>query len=288
MIKFFLKHLEFLKPHIITIIGCIVVLALWTLDYYIIGQEITFTLLYLIPVGLTVWFGGINGGIITSILSTFTWFIVYSNRESFPEITPVIIINFILKLSVYLVFSYILNRLNQNLLHEKELSATDALTDAMNRRAFNKILKSEIARSSRYGHPISLIYFDVDNFKTINDKYGHNTGDKLLKKISETAKGNLRNTDVFARMGGDEFAVLLPETGYPEAEKVTALLNKALNKMVNNLHLPCSFSIGMVSYRNAPENPEEIIGKADNLMYYSKNQGKSRITSENCESSNKL
>jgi diguanylate cyclase (GGDEF)-like protein len=283
-----LKSIAYLKPLIITITGCIGIIVLWTLDYYVAGQDITFTLLYLIPVGITAWFGGLAGGIITSILSTLTWFFVYFNQGEFPDITPLLIINFFLKLIFYIVFSFMLYRLKQNLIREKKISATDDLTNAINRRAFNAILKSEIFRASRYNHPISLIYFDVDNFKSINDNYGHITGDKVLKKISETAKSNLRNTDFFARMGGDEFAVLLPETAYQDAEKAAAALFEALNSMSQKQKFTCSFSMGMVTYHNMPQDPGVIISKADNLMYYSKKHGKNRITSENCISDKSL
>lgn len=227
------SHLSFLKSFIIIALGCTAILFLCLIDYLLTGDEITFSLLYLIPVGITVWLAGITGGVITSVLSTLTWFFIYINGKGPAEITAAIIINFILKLSLYLCFSYLLFRLKQNLALEKKLSGTDPLTNAMNRRAFFNVLKSEIARSSRYGHPVSLVYFDIDNFKKINDHHGHAEGDRLLKKISETVKSSLRNTDFLARMGGDEFAVLLPETGYADARKAVESLNEDLNEMAD-------------------------------------------------------
>ncbi|HTC77354.1 MAG TPA: diguanylate cyclase, partial [Terriglobales bacterium] len=95
---------------------------------------------------------------------------------------------------------------------EKELSRSDPLTGLPNRRAFYEVALAEADRARRYRHPLSLAYLDVDNFKQVNDDYGHDAGDELLVRVAEVLRRNLRNNDIVARLGGDEFAMLLPET----------------------------------------------------------------------------
>ena len=107
---------------------------------------------------------------------------------------------------------------------EKNLSRVDFLTGIPNRRMFHQALTLEGKRSRRYGRPITLIYIDVDNFKHLNDHYGHATGDELLKMIGTTLETTVRSTDMAARLGGDEFAVLLPETDEPSAGVIVAKL----------------------------------------------------------------
>ena len=162
---------------------------------------------------------------------------------------------------------------------EKNLSRVDFLTGIPNRRMFYQALTLEGKRSRRYGRPITLIYIDVDNFKYLNDQFGHATGDELLKTIGTTLETTVRSTDMAARLGGDEFAVLLPETDEPSAGVIVAKLRQNLEAAIGPKGWPVTFSFGVVTFPIALDSTEEMIKRADEFMYEAKRGGKSAVVS---------
>jgi diguanylate cyclase (GGDEF)-like protein len=156
----------------------------------------------------------------------------------------------------------------------------DPLTGAANARAFRGRARDEIDRSRRYGRPFTLAYVDLDNFKAVNDRFGHSAGDNLLRLVTDNIRKNLRTTDIFARVGGDEFVLLLPETG-PESAR--AVLDKLQDKVTSSLQeakWPVTLSVGAVIYLSPPDSVDAMIVQADNLMYQVKHSGKNRIRQE--------
>lgn len=136
----------------------------------------------------------------------------------------------------------------------------------------------EIERSQRYGHPITLVYIDLDNFKMVNDQWGHRTGDQVLMVTVECIIKELRKTDIVARLGGDEFAILLPETDAEASRIVTSKLQRSLlDEMLQN-QWPVTFSIGVVTFMDIPDSDDKVIQIADELMYTVKNDGKNGIS----------
>jgi len=135
----------------------------------------------------------------------------------------------------------------------------------------------EIDRMHRYKHTFSLAYIDLDDFKGINDTMGHDTGDLVLRTVSETIIKNIRSTDIFARLGGDEFVLLLSETGVEQAQAVVDKLHAALDERMNRARWPVSFSIGVMTFIRSPSSVDELIRKADALMYAAKREGKNRV-----------
>jgi len=162
---------------------------------------------------------------------------------------------------------------------EKNLSRVDFLTGIPNRRMFHQALTLEGKRSRRYGRPLTLIYIDVDNFKHLNDHYGHATGDELLKTIGSTLELSVRSTDMAARLGGDEFAVLLPETDESNAGVIVAKLRQNLQMAIAPKGWPVTFSFGVVTFPIALDSMEEMIKRADEFMYEAKRGGKSAVVS---------
>ncbi len=162
------------------------------------------------------------------------------------------------------------------------LAITDSLTGVFNHRYFQEQLTVEIMRAERYKHPLSLLIFDVDHFKTYNDQFGHLEGDRVLKHIAWVIKENVRQVDIICRYGGDEFVVILPYTDtkgtLAAAEKIRRsvgkleLVNKGVRKEV---HL--SLSGGIASFR-AGIKKDEFISNADQALYKAKNEGKNRIS----------
>jgi diguanylate cyclase (GGDEF)-like protein len=162
--------------------------------------------------------------------------------------------------------------------HERELARTDYLTGAVNSRIFFQLLQMEIDRSQRYKHPFTIAYIDIDNFKAVNDHFGHITGDQALRAVAEQARKHLRKTDVIARLGGDEFAVLLPETGQESAQAALSKIQSDISEGMRQSNWSITLSIGALTcIINAPHTTDEIIRLADDLMYSVKRDSKNAI-----------
>lgn len=162
----------------------------------------------------------------------------------------------------------------------QELSDRDYLTGLYNRRKFEEFLTYEIKRSLRHRHKFTILMIDLDNFKYINDTYGHASGDLVLKEVTNIFGSNLRNADILARLGGDEFAVLLPETpyenGYAVVEKLRSRLEATpISLMFDQITLTASF--GIAEYPEQGENIESLLTGSDLAMYKAKRSGKNTI-----------
>ncbi len=158
----------------------------------------------------------------------------------------------------------------------EKLAMYDSLTGIYNRNKFNEILRYETNMSKRYKTPLSLIMFDLDHFKKVNDKYGHDTGDKVLKMIAQTVLNNIRLTDTFARWGGEEFFLILPKTDIDKAKNIAEVLRaKIENADFKEIgKITCSF--GVVSLKEN-ENEQELVKRADEAMYLAKKNGRNRV-----------
>ncbi|HZU84089.1 MAG TPA: GGDEF domain-containing protein [Polyangiaceae bacterium] len=166
--------------------------------------------------------------------------------------------------------------------HEEiyRLMTVDALTQAYNRRYFNEALEREFNRSRRYARALSLIAFDIDHFKRVNDTYGHLTGDNLLRHIAAAVKPRLRRDDVFARTGGEEFGVLLPEISLDgartTAEKIRKIIEATPLKHEDG-HIGCTVSLGVATLGAADSSGEELYRRADERLYEAKQGGRNRV-----------
>jgi len=170
--------------------------------------------------------------------------------------------------------------------HQKaqSLAITDELTGIYNRRAFQKVLDRELRRSKRYQKPLSLIMLDVDGFKAINDTYGHEAGDSVLKVLATQLQSSIREIDFLARYGGDEFAVILPETRAEEAAILAERLKKTISSHPVNIDSSCytiSVSTGVADITSdIIGNEHTLVRKADKVLYHDKAQGGYRVNSE--------
>jgi diguanylate cyclase (GGDEF)-like protein len=188
--------------------------------------------------------------------------------------------NITIRFALFGIVIYLISALKNAYNEQKELAQIDELTKALNRRSFLELLEKEFQRSSRYKYSFTLAYFDVDNFKMVNDTYGHSRGDRLLQLVAKQAKISIRSIDIFARLGGDEFGLLLLETDYETARKVLQRLQQQLMSAIKLENFPVSFSIGAITFRNLPESSERMIEQVDNLMYQVKNEGKNGLKHE--------
>lgn len=160
--------------------------------------------------------------------------------------------------------------------HEREqwLARTDGLTGLVNAKAFREHAEQALAKSNRDGAHVTVAFIDCDNFKTVNDTLGHLEGDRLLAAISEQMQQSVRKQDLPARMGGDEFAILLPETTEEEAKQVIERVCVALNARMQESDWPVTFSVGVAIYATPPVSVDALIQGADELMYEVKSKQK--------------
>jgi diguanylate cyclase (GGDEF)-like protein len=156
----------------------------------------------------------------------------------------------------------------------ERLAQVDSLTGLVNRRVAEERLKSEAARSERHGHPLTVVSFDLDNFKLINDTYGHLSGDQVLKHFARRLETAVRKSDIAARMGGDEFLVLLPECTTAQVSTLVARL-RPMETECGGVKIPICFSAGWVGYENG-ETTEQFLERADRILYAEKRAAKKR------------
>lgn len=156
-------------------------------------------------------------------------------------------------------------------------ATTDYLTSLSNRFNFEQRLESEISRAQRFREPLSLVVMDLDRFKQVNDRHGHPTGDKVLISVSEVLRNKLRQIDVASRWGGDEFALLLPNTSLDHALSVAEKLRTAIHSELAPLGLNISASFGVVELLK--DEPQiDFMRRADNALYESKNAGRNKVS----------
>jgi diguanylate cyclase (GGDEF)-like protein len=162
----------------------------------------------------------------------------------------------------------------------KKQALKDPLTKIYNRRAYDKKAKEEMERYLRYKNIFSMMLFDVDHFKKVNDIYGHDIGDKCLKEIIKRVKPGLRATDFLARFGGEEFIVLLPETSKKESAIVAEKIRKLVEKIEffhKKERVSITISIGVTQVKNKDKSIDDIFKRLDNAMYKAKKNGRNRV-----------
>lgn len=159
----------------------------------------------------------------------------------------------------------------------KVIAAKDGLTGAWNRAAFDARLMDESARADRYGLPLALALVDIDHFKAINDQFGHQTGDEVIRRITEVLRESLRQTDYLARYGGEEFAIILVNTDREGAAQVAERIRRDVEG-AEWPHAKVTVSVGVASWAPTLRSPEALLRRADDALYKSKRDGRNRVT----------
>ncbi len=249
---------------------------------YLTGFELSLSILYLIPVGLVSWYGPRWAGFLICGVSALMW-LAADSAAGHPYSRWVMPIeNAAVRLGFFLVTTHLLDTLRARLRREEILARTDGLTQVLNARAFTGVSERLLRLAERHRHPVALAYIDVDNFKAVNDTQGHSAGDRVLLTIAGTLARCIRSTDVLGRMGGDEFAALMPETGYAGAHTAVAKIHEELVRESAAHNWPIGFSIGVAVFPAAPPTVDEALKAADGLMYRVKQTGKNGVLCEEC------
>ncbi len=179
----------------------------------------------------------------------------------------------------------VIKQINYMYSRTKYLSLTDELTELPNRRCFDNEFNKEFLRAQRYKNNLTLVMFDIDHFKQVNDTYGHQCGDYILKQVSKAALQTFRQTDTVYRTGGEEFMVILTETDINQCIIPLERFRKTIETMLldfNNQNISITVSIGACQYSSDIKTKEELIEKADNALYKAKNSGRNQTVLSTC------
>lgn len=239
--------------------------------------EFNSSLFYVLPVSFFAWYFSSRLGILFALFSVFTW--LYLNHLKTPHYSmpSVHYWNAVIHLALYLISVFLVAEIRDIYLRERNMSRSDYLTGVINQRGFYEALGRERERASRLNLPLTLAYIDIDDFKQINDRFDHITGDKVLASIGHMLSNSIRITDLAGRLGGDEFCILLPHTDAEGARIVLDKVHQTLSELMKASGWPVTFSIGAVTFLRTSKSAEEMLRTADAAMYSVKEKGKDRI-----------
>ncbi len=237
------------------------------------GSEISFSVFYLLPVLLA---GGLvsrPAGRVIAVASAVAWGYLDVRSGGGYSAAWIPVWNSAVRLAFFLIINELVNMLRLAHTHQRALARRDSLTGIANTRVFEEYLSRTIAQSRRNGRPFTLTYLDLDRFKKVNDEFGHNEGDRVLREVSETVQRDLRATDVVARLGGDEFGILMPETDAEQARTSLERIAASLALGVGD-RWGVGATFGAVTFAQAPDDTDCALHQADALMYQGKRAGR--------------
>jgi diguanylate cyclase (GGDEF)-like protein len=244
------------------------------------GSEPSVAVLYLLPVTLAAWHSGRRWGVVAASGAALAWYAADAFTESIYSSDAYRFWNAAVMLGFFLFAALVTSALCGAIGREHELARTDPLTGLANRRLFLESAAMEIERTRRYGRPFSVAYMDLDRFKEVNDRGGHEAGDRLLSAVGQGLREVLRTTDTLARIGGDEFAVLMPETGVEEALAAGEKICRAVRDSGRAGGDPITASVGVVTFARPPQGTDELLRRADALLYKVKERGRDGLVQE--------
>lgn len=246
-------------------------LSYYTGDY---SLEVAYALAILLPS----WYAGRLQGLAVAAVAGAG--ILLSYHYFNVEKTAIHYVNMVLEVVVLLTISLLTSALRERHLQAEFMASYDSLTGISNRNSFFLLANQVMQEAKRYRRPFSLAFIDLDNFKQVNDRKGHLEGDKALKTVAEIIRSTLRQADIVARFGGDEFVVLLPETDHFMAESVLKKLQARLLGAMQDNNWPITFSIGAVACNSFQFNIDELLQFADRCLYSVKSLSKNDLRIE--------
>lgn len=222
------------------------------------------------------WIAVISSGIFYTSLKFIQEFSIGHHSNKMELI--ILILGSIINWMVHLAIGFFRIKSYRAYKEVEKLTVIDSLTGLYNRRYFNFYMEKSLAFFERMKNPIVLIMIDIDNFKRINDQFGHQCGDEALKHIAEVVKRNVRSSDGYVRFGGEEFAIILPDTMTEEAKLMAERIRKRVELtefIYKNTQINLTISLGVSLYRG--ETLENFIGNADRALYQAKKNGKNQV-----------
>ena len=243
------------------------------------GHDFNLSIIYLLPIIIASTYSGRMAGMLMALFSSVTLLYADFHDGHYDLSNTMLVWNAFI---VFLFFGgtvYLLSSMTAALRREERLVRHDNMTKLPNSFAFYEAAREELKRSRRYARPLTVAYIDLDNFKRVNDTFGHLAGDELIKLVASNINASVRATDVPARLGGDEFAVMLPETNADGARMVIDRIREKISFSV-----PASYSvtlsIGVGTFVTPANSVDEMIKIVDSLMYTIKHSGKNAVRYE--------
>ena len=265
------EYLGTLPKPALVILGTCWLIGISTADYFTNSTYLLeFSPFYLVPISFFSWFIGKNPGLGVAIVSVvIAFFIRFRNAPVVVGYWDALILS-----ALYISATLMIVQLRQLYDRERDLSRIDPLTNIANRRALYEAASQAKSVAERNHSPLSICYVDVDNFKFINDSFGHTAGDHVLVAAATAIASALRPSDVVARIGGDEFAVLLPGAQRNDAARIMRRVGDQLQQAMQQHRWPVTFSIGIVSFQPPLGSIPEMLAEADKAMYAEKKKGR--------------
>lgn len=270
-------HNQLKKMNIITIITVMMfIVMVFGLFDYTTGFELSFSFFYLIPISIAAWYSGIKAGIFITFLSISVWMVSNHLAGQIYSSNAIWYWNALIRILVFSGISRLISEFKTALYKERLLSQTDFLTGIKNSREFYTQAAIELARAKIRKQSFSVAYIDLDHFKKVNDEKGHTEGDNLLKTIVNDISGIIRKSDIFARIGGDEFVIFFPNTNQQAAALVVEKIENFVRIKMVESDSPVTMSIGVTTFLSVPQTVDDMLKTVDNLMYKAKKEGKNR------------
>lgn len=257
-------------------ISILAVILVSFMSYY--TGDFSLEVVYALFILLSSWYAGRLQGLIVTFFSGTG--IVLSYHFYSAQSLAMHYVNMGLEIVVLTAISLLTSALRENHLKAEYMASYDSLTGVSNRNSFFLLAQQMLHEASRYKRPLTLAFFDLDNFKQVNDRKGHLEGDKALKLVADVIRSSLRQADIVARFGGDEFVVLLPETDYDVADSVLRKLQSNLLDAMRENNWPITFSIGAVTCNTFHFTIDELLHLADRYLYSVKSLSKNDLRIE--------
>jgi diguanylate cyclase (GGDEF)-like protein len=269
-----------MRRSILTIAALLFVAGLGWVDYQT-GPDIGFSLFYLIPIAICGWYVGRAAGVIVAVAAALTWFV--ADLAFHVEHWGIFLWNAFTRLVIYTTQAWTMaslrsdrEALKRRVHQEAALARTDVGTSLPNVRSFTETADSNLEVARRNGWPVCLLYIDLDDFKQINDRFGHDRGDEVLRSVGDAISSSIRGDDVPARIGGDEFVVLLMNSDRIGSELVARRIHERIANS-GPAHIDVTATIGAAYFSRAPQHASDLLASADRTMYAAKQEGKRRV-----------
>jgi diguanylate cyclase (GGDEF)-like protein len=241
---------------------------------FLTGYQINLSAFFLLPIFLLAWVSGFWGGFSGALAAAAARTLVdlFSGRFYPNLFYPAW--NSAMRLLMFCFVAVLISTIRAFVDNQRALARIDHLTGAANKRSFEERLQAELERSRRYQRPLTLAYLDIDNFKSVNDTFGHAAGDRLLQTAAAVMGTHVRTSDTVARLGGDEFGLLLPEADEEAARSAITKIQSQFASEMQAHEWPVTISIGSLTCYADGQDVDQLLMKADRLMYAAKLKGK--------------
>lgn len=263
-------------PALWVIAGLLIVVIVGFFDW-VTNPRFAFTLLYLVPLFLTAGRAGRVGGALVAGASAVAFYWGQASGEQAVMQVLANIWNSLTTLTVFMVMHELLYLQRQARGEQAARDWIDPVSGAGNAKYLFQAIQQEMSRAKRFGRPFSVVYLDIDGLRAVNEKTGHLGGDALLGLVARTVARNIRQSDVVARVGGDEFALLLPETDADETHPVTDRLTRVMTEIFEHDGWPASLTMGVATFITTPDTVDAAVKEAEGAMYAAKESKEVKI-----------